>query len=60
MTVKFVQIPEHVKSDNRTVSLLTAMDEIKEISPDTILLYTNKENIEVMLQQVIVFIILLY
>ena len=49
--VNLVQIPEHGKTDDpqATISLL---QQIKKHDPEAILLYTNKENMELILQQV--------
>ena len=52
LTVNLVQLSEQGKTEDRTATNSKAMDEIKILQPDIILLYTCKENIKFMLQQV--------
>lgn len=51
-TVNLVQLSEQGKTENSTASILRTMDEIEDLEAEVILLYTNKENIELMLQKV--------
>ena len=60
LTVNLIQLSEQGNAEDRAATNSKAMDEIKIFQPDIILLYTSKENIELMLQQVIAeFIIIL-
>ena len=52
LTVNLVHLSEAEKGEDQTAPILRAMDDIKCLKPDIILLCTNKENIKLMLQQV--------
>lgn len=52
MTVNLVQLSEQGKNESPTASILRAMEEIENLETDIILLYTDTENIEQMLQKV--------
>ena len=61
MTVNFVQLSEQDGDEDSSVPILRAMEQIKNFEVDIILLYIEKQKIEMMLQQVvIIFIVLLY
>ena len=51
--VNFVQIVEKETAEDRIASILTAMEEIKSLVPEVILLYTSKGNIKLILKQVV-------
>jgi len=51
--VNLVQLSEQEESEDRIGPISRAMDDIDKLEPDVVLLYSNKENIELMLQQVI-------
>ena len=53
LTVNLVQLSEQKENEDRIGPISRAMDDIDEIEPDVVLLYRDKENIELMLQQVI-------
>ncbi|KAL9962068.1 hypothetical protein ACROYT_G031137 [Oculina patagonica] len=50
-TVNLVQLSEQGKNEVSTASILTAMEEIENLEPEVMLLYTSKENTELMLQK---------
>lgn len=54
LTMNLVQLSDQEIAEDRTGSLLRQMEEINNLQPEVILLYTNRENIELMLQQVII------
>ena len=47
-----VRLSKHKKIDDKRKATLKAMEEIHKFQPDVILLYTDKETTEIMLQQV--------
>ena len=54
LNVDLVLLSERVNDEDPTAPIKRAMDEIRTFEPDIILLYTKKENFEIMLQQVII------
>ena len=54
LAVNFLQLSEQEEGEDRTASILRQMEKINNVQPEVILLYTNKEDIELMLQQVII------
>ena len=57
MTVNFVQLSEQDEDEDTSVSILRALEQIKNFQVDIILLYVEKLKIELMLQQVAITII---
>lgn len=53
-TVNLVQLSPQGKTEDRTAPIKRAREHIRKLQPEIILLYTNKENIELILQQVVV------
>ncbi|KAJ7337781.1 hypothetical protein OS493_007937 [Desmophyllum pertusum] len=53
LTVNLVQLSKEREYEDPTAPILRAMEDIDNLGADVILLYTKKENIELMLQQVI-------
>ena len=53
LKVNLVQLSEQKEDEDKIGPISRAMDDIDELEPDVVLLYSNKENIELMLQQVI-------
>ena len=53
LTVNLVQLSKEREYEYPTAPILRAMEDIDNLGADVILLYTKKENIELMLQQVI-------
>jgi len=53
LKVNLVQLSEQEEGEDRIGPISRAMDDIDKLEPDVVLLYSNKENIELMLQQVI-------
>lgn len=54
MTVNFVQLSEQDESEDSSVAILRALEQIKNFEVDIILLYVDKQKIELMLQQVVI------
>ncbi|XP_020619406.1 uncharacterized protein LOC110057163 [Orbicella faveolata] len=52
MTVNFVQLSEQDEDEDSSVPVLRALEQIKDFEVDIILLYIEKQKIELMLQQV--------
>lgn len=50
--MNFVQISETGYTEDQTAEISSAMVQIANMEPQVILLYTNLENMELMLQQV--------
>ena len=50
--MRFVQLSEQGKTENPVTPILRAVEQIKNLDPEVILLYSNKQNIELMLRQV--------
>ena len=50
--MRFVQLSEQGKTENLVTPILRAVEQIKNLDPEVILLYSNKQNIELMLRQV--------
>jgi len=57
MTVNFVQLSEQDEDEDSSVTILRALEQIKNFEVDIILLYVEKQKIELMLQQVAIIII---
>jgi len=53
MTVNFVQLSEQDEDEDSSVPVLRALEQIKDFEVDIILLYIEKQKIELMLQQVV-------
>ena len=53
MTVNLVQLSERGKNEDPSAPILRTMEQIENLEAEVILLYTNKGNIELMLQQVV-------
>ena len=53
LTVNLIELSAEDDPEQFTTSILPAMEKIIRLQPEVILLYTNKENIELLLQQVI-------
>ena len=54
LTVDLIHLSLNTKTEAGAAPILEAMDKIKSLEPDVILLYTSIKNIELMLQQVYV------
>lgn len=50
--MNLVKLSKRTKSVDKRNGILKAMEKIHSFEPDVILLYTNEENIELILQQV--------
>lgn len=55
LTVNLVQFSEPSENEDLTAPVLKAMEEIRKSKAEVILLYTNQESVELMLQQVITY-----
>ena len=55
LVMDLVRLSKHKKIEDRRQATLKAMEEIKNFKPEVILLYTEKETTELMLQQVLLF-----
>ena len=51
-TVRFVQLSDQGKAESHMTPILRAVEQIRKLEPEVILLYSNKQNIELILQQV--------
>ena len=51
-TVRFVQLSDQGKAESHMTPILRAVEQIRKLEPEVILLYSNKQNIELTLQQV--------
>ena len=54
LTVNLVQLSEQEKNEDPSALILRAMEQIEDFETEVILLYVEKENIELMLQQVVI------
>ena len=52
LAVNFVPIPKQDELEDKAHTIYTAMKLIEKLEPDVILLYTQKENLELFLKQV--------
>lgn len=52
LSVGLFEVSEKEKREDITAIILRTMDEIESFAPEVILLFTNKENTEMILQQV--------
>ena len=59
MTVNFVQLSEQDKNEDSSVPILRALEQIKNYEVDIIVLYIEKQKIELMLQQVVIYLYLI-
>ena len=57
LTVTFVPIREKEEMEDKTKPIATAMNQIEKLELDVILLYTKKENLELFLKQVKLFLL---
>ena len=52
LSVNLIQLARGEIPEDRNASILAAMEEVRRLEPEVILLFTTRENTEIMLQQV--------
>lgn len=53
LSINLIQLAGGEISEDRNASILAAMEEVRRLEPEVILLFTTRENTEIMLQQVL-------